>query len=351
MKKYFAFTLVELMVVIAIISVLIALLLPAVQAAREAARRIRCWNNLRQIGLGQHNYYSTYGSFTPGHIGCREPSNYTQIDSPRKYVLPDSSDPTQPKPTVQKVTPLTSTSGDIGKEAGWSLFLLPFIEQMSVYNAYNTDLWIDHPDNTKAVQTKIPTFLCPSKHNKQPLTHPFSTVTDFQAALLHYCGVESSYVRLPKEDGGLDTKDRDVFYNGMLCRIRTMWEFSGSQYSEKKGYRNASPVSDVPDGFSNTLMVTEDSKHSDGAWCSGRNIFQLSEYHFWKSSLKANNPLPDRRPLNDKTQNQNGFHAEHPNGLNAQFADGSVRFIPNEIDWFVVRCWVNRMDGDVFNAP
>jgi prepilin-type processing-associated H-X9-DG protein len=350
MKKHFAFTLVELCVVTAIIAVLIAILLPAVQAARESARRIKCWNNLKQIGIGQHNYYSTYGTFTPGQIGCREATAISQPDAPRYYVPPDASDPTKPNATPKQPDKSASTVNDIGKEAGWALFLLPFIEQTGIYANYNSDLWIDHPDNRAAVQTPISTYLCPSKHVTDPLTHPFGTVpSDFRAARLHYVGVETSYIRLPDKDGNLDSRDR-TSVNGMLCRIRTL-RATSKPYKEKIEFRNIVPVSDVPDGFSNTMMVTEDCSFYDGAWCSGRNIFQLTEYHFWTADLKAKNPLPPRRPLNDPKQNQNGFHAEHPNGLNFQFADGSVKFIPNEIDWFVVRCWVNRMDGDVFAAP
>ncbi|MDR1492592.1 MAG: DUF1559 domain-containing protein [Planctomycetaceae bacterium] len=197
MRKYFGFTLVELLVVIAIIGMLIAILLPAVQMAREAARRISCWNNLRQIGLGHHNYYTTYGTFPPGHIGRRDPA-VAQLNAPRIYVNPDPNDPSVPSSTKQP-DKSASTPNDVGKEAGWGLFILPFIEQSGVYASYNSNLWIDHPDNRQAVQTPISTYLCPSAHIADPLTHPGSTFpavgkpNEFQAARLHYAGLQRSH--------------------------------------------------------------------------------------------------------------------------------------------------------------
>jgi prepilin-type processing-associated H-X9-DG protein len=366
MKKYFAFTLVELCVVVAVIGVLIALLLPAVQAAREAARRIRCWNNLKQIGLGQHNYHLSYGTFTPGQIGAR---NTAQLNAPhRKWVNPLASDTSQPSKTKLMANPYDLVGSDyaglndVGKEAGWALFLLPFIEQSSIYEAYNSDVWIDHPDNFKVVRTIIPLYLCPSTKDKDPLTHPSSTFptkkkandpNEFKAARMHYAALGRSIINSEtfRDSGGKSNGMLYLLSTGILSGI-TMARF------EDPNMRQAEPVADVPDGFSNTMMVTEDNKHNDGAWCSGRSIFQLSKYHlFLDKGINTADAMSDirgcqqRRPLNDKTQNQNGFHANHPNGLNGQFADGSVKFISNEIDWFVLRCWVNRMDGDVFNAP
>ena len=127
------FTLIELLVVVAIIGVLIALLLPAVQAAREAARRIQCTNNLKQLGLAIHNYESTAGALPP--------------------------------PFVQ-----TGSGSTVTWSNGWSVHgrILPFMEQNSVYNAINFNLRYSTLDNVTIPGTVISGFLCPSETQSQP---------------------------------------------------------------------------------------------------------------------------------------------------------------------------------------
>src|SRR5437879_5382017 len=130
-----AFTLIELLVVIAIIGVLIGLLLPAVQKVREAANRMKCSNNMKQLGLAQHGYHDTYGKFT-----C-------------------SWDYEQPKAGVRPT----------GQFTAWSVYLLPYIEQGSLYQQYNFNLipfnsasvTVPNP-NPGVVSTKLQVFQCPS---------------------------------------------------------------------------------------------------------------------------------------------------------------------------------------------
>src|SRR5215475_5762734 len=105
-----AFTLIELLVVIAIIAVLIALLLPAVQAAREAARRIQCSNNMKQLGLALHNYHQAIGSFPIGRMGIRRPAGDPGY----------AGDPTGAK-----------------NRRTWAWLILPYLEQGNAYNAIN----------------------------------------------------------------------------------------------------------------------------------------------------------------------------------------------------------------------
>lgn len=126
-NKNRGFTLIELLVVIAIIAILIALLLPAVQQAREAARRSICKNNLKQLGLGLHNYHGAHNRFPPGML----------------YRTP------LPGTTATKRTP-------------FCLFLLPFIDQGNVYNLYNHDDSWQLPSNDAARIVPIPTWQCPS---------------------------------------------------------------------------------------------------------------------------------------------------------------------------------------------
>src|SRR5262249_52762419 len=121
------FTLIELLVVLAIIALLVGLLLPAVQRVREAANRVKCANNLKQIGLACHAYHDSRGSFPPG------------------YTAWPSSDPLATSPGW-----------------GWAAYLLPFLEQSNLSQSIQFNLPIEHPANADTRLTRLPLFLCPS---------------------------------------------------------------------------------------------------------------------------------------------------------------------------------------------
>ena len=135
------FTLIELLVVISIIAVLIALLLPAVQSAREAARRISCYNNLKQMGLGMHNYLSSNDCFPPGSLYADDALSQA------------------------KGTPLFSNY------AGWAVSILPYMEQPQLYNAYNTQVHNWDASNTTVISTKLAAQICPSDVNGDSYDH------------------------------------------------------------------------------------------------------------------------------------------------------------------------------------
>lgn len=132
------FTLIELLVVIAIIAVLVSLLLPAVQQAREAARRTQCQNNLKQIGLALHNYLDTHQVFPPAYLGS--PVN---AGSAFGVNYPDDN-----------------RNGASG--LGWGAMILPFVEQSALFGQFDPTIPLWAPQQVAALKTKVAVFLCPS---------------------------------------------------------------------------------------------------------------------------------------------------------------------------------------------
>jgi type II secretory pathway pseudopilin PulG len=356
LRNFFAFTLVELMTVLTIIGLLIALLLPAVQVVRESARRINCQCNLKQMGIAQHSYFEVHGSYTAGAVGRRadfRPNVPSGGDGFHHQWVPSSN-----------IDPALSDHpmGHVGVHIGWGLMLLPFLEQEGLYTAYDNNLWVDHPKNKQAVRTVLPVFLCPSAAAPQYTTKkgaqkgadgkitivPYSVYslrtntmttpnytrimrtteegkqpTDdngkyFRCARSHYGGISVTYIlhnykRLPGDLGGNP--------NGML-------------YPICREYTN--PVSEVSDGTSNTMMISEAYNNPDMAWSTATNLISQPQTIVLKPSHE---------------DSAAGFQSCHPNGMNSLFVDSSIRFFSVNVDPFVLRCWINRMDGDVIPEP
>src|SRR5262249_26910646 len=128
-KRAGAFSLVELMIVIALLAALVGLLVPAVQRAREAANRNSCQNNLRQIATALHNYHDDQGAFPAGYVAS---------------------------------APYVDGATDTSPGWGWGVKILPFLDQAGVYNQLNLSLPIEAPENVKAVQTFLNVYRCPS---------------------------------------------------------------------------------------------------------------------------------------------------------------------------------------------
>ena len=144
--KRCAFTLVELLVVIAIIGVLVALLLPAVQMAREAARRTQCGNNLKQISLGLANHHTAQGEFPAGVTDRRPFGSTTQ------------------------------------RQLSWNVFLLPYIEQTNVFDTFDLNLPYDAPENAEAAGTVLEVYLCPTTSTRAVDRQKDKTSDDLAAA-------------------------------------------------------------------------------------------------------------------------------------------------------------------------
>lgn len=209
------FTLVELLVVIAVIGVLVALLLPAVSAAREAARRTSCSNNLRQLAIGLHSYATMLGSFP---AGCVEPNR---------------------------------------KRIAWSVYLLPFIEYRNVYDRFDTSRPYTALESREATTTLIPVYLCPS------------TARVDADRINHTSGDKN-------KNGAFDQGDWMAMtdYGGLFgIHLDPAEPFIPNGVMI---YDRAFRPRDITDGLSHTIVVAEDTgrgwkKH--GEWANGENIF------------------------------------------------------------------------------
>jgi len=275
-----AFTLIELLVVIAIIGILIGLLLPAVQKVREAASRMSCSNNLKQLGLGLHNYESSFQKLPSGYLSATASLN----------------------------------GENLGSGWGWGAQLLPFIEQDNLFRQINTKL--DILDSTHAtVRTRVmKTFRCPSD---TPTGETF-TVRNESGTVL--CDL--------------------AFANYVACGGN--YEVSrGPQLNTGIGLRNSGyRLTDIQDGTSNTLFLTErESKRSPnttwvGAVTGGINPPLnpgLDDELGQTFILTQTGEVDEARMPNNSLAHVEDASSRHTGGVMAVFGDGSVRFIRDSI--------------------
>jgi len=340
-----AFTLVELLVVIAIIGMLIAILLPAVQAAREAARRMSCANNLRQIGIAFHNHHDVHDRLPPGGVGVRPLSG---INSP------DENDLTRPR----------IEGNTVAEEFAWNVYLLPFLEQTGVAGALNTDLWIDHPANREAVRTILPVFLCPSVGEPRPTTNnvvgnvtrtmttPFMTFPRsgpdvFRSGRSHYAGVQSETLLPPRGE----TRPPDAAGRPRTNQTKGMLIAGAEPFT----------LGDCLDGTSNTLIFTEDSDHRDSAWASLRNLFvQMNSMPRYADSRSCIGTMDDfgnwgtagiNEPCARGLEEWNNTFSYHPGGVMILMLDGSAHFISERIHYLTYAHLINRASGQTVQLP
>lgn len=335
-RKSRGFTLIELLVVIAIIAILIALLLPAVQQAREAARRTQCKNNLKQIGLGIHNYESTYSRFPSA-------GEYTDEGAKDRRYFPVSL----------------------------YVALLPFVEQGNIYSQWNMNFHYTNPANAPLAKKVIPGYVCPSNAITQIDVLGYGT-SDYMP--IAYTDIDPiTGARNPSVAGVALNADS----NGALGQCRKM--------------------ADSTDGTSNTALVIEDAGRSTGM--AGKNditnIKQIGGSRGYDPSqlyatadtspgvpggnfsapgrwadvdggsgvsgapnypaetkIINNNSVPKGGPagcpwnVNNCGPNDEPF-SQHTGGCQLVLGDGSVRFLSENVDRSIIRKLCNPQDGEV----
>ena len=234
-----AFTLIELLVVIAIIGVLVGMLLPAVQKVREAAARMKCGNNLKQIGVALHSYHEANGVFPSGYIDGNKDSTST----------PDN---------------------DVGPGWGWACFLLPYLEQSNVYNQIDFSVGVGVGVNVQICQTQLTIFQCPSDPNQQNVIIYDSSFGNPIATVAHgnYIGC-NGWVECFSNAGGnyQPTSDGGGAEDGDGS-ASTGSQTGTGQKGNGLFYRNSrNKATDVTDGLSNTIVVGERcAAHSPTTW-------------------------------------------------------------------------------------
>jgi len=309
------FTLIELLVVIAIIGVLVALLLPAVQAAREAARRAQCVNNLKQIALGLYNYQDVHGAFPMA-----------------SYLQPTYSNPNW------------TTNGN-----AWTVGLLPFIEQQPLYNGYNTGLNYGNMAQLTAFATGINTFWCPSDWTVStaaimPASTPFFSweAANYPGSVrVQFCSYAASTGSWFAQDLSSATSPIDASNNGMVF------------------FQSCRGLADILDGTSNTILLGE----------RGHGLLALAERLTWhwqfaptRVLFTAEWPPNPQRVLKDLSVSVGNIlnsnpsivllsaSSFHPGGCNFAFVDGSVHFIQNSVDCWPIDPGTGQPLGLVYDA-
>jgi prepilin-type N-terminal cleavage/methylation domain-containing protein len=334
MKRRTGFTLVELLVVIAIIGILIALLLPAVQAAREAARRSQCANNLKQIGLALHNYVDTAKSFPPARVRDeRHPQSWNS------------------------------------NNINWAARILAHMEQSALYEATDWTVWPgwDPPNNVVRNQV-VKGFLCPSDggEGRVPWTAPDGTRVVGGSPSSSWG--HTNYVGSIGDDFRIRTRARDnrgMFYE---MRYRNSGEAAGpvTFASIRDGTSNTVVVSECIIGFprlqanstepnprvqNDNGCATGGSPDTDGgrargnSWFRGYNPASIA----FTTLMTPNSPLYDCGLNSDRTAY--AARSFHPGGVQCVFADGSGHFISETIDWSLWRWLGNKSDGNPVQVP
>ncbi len=324
----FAFTLVELLVVIAIIGILVGLLLPAVQAAREAARRMSCSNNIRQLGLALHNYESAHKVIPPSRISLTTPAIFQQ---------------------------------------SWVSMILPYVEQNNVYSAYKHGLPWYAAANDALTTVKLPTMTCPSapSDREYPTQNLYSAVTNNARTSERPIWGYSDY-------GSINAVRNAAFIVSGLPSLGTK-EVFGAMARGPAGVKFAA----ITDGLSNTIVVAEGAGRP-GMYVSGKKVMNprtgniafgtpyTADGWGWAdinggfsidganalgvqndTSSSGNTTLAAGGTCFMNCTNDSELYAFHSGGGQFLFGDGSVQFLSQTINGATFVALLTRDSGDI----
>lgn len=312
------FTLVELLVVIAIIGMLVALLLPAIQQARESARRMQCANKLKQLSLGIHNYESAHKGFP---YGC--------------YSWADDCDPARWDGSTKRWY----------EDHNWYSYVMAYIDQTAIHQMIDFDYMMSHVKNYEARTTKCPNFSCPSDIGQ----------VENEWGHKNWAKLRSNYVcnwgntNYAQTNIGSPGTDEDLDGEGYDPNNQ---RFRGAPFVPKRN----NPMQKIKDGLSNTLMFSETLvlPHTGSAW--GGPISEVSvsvggqTFNGFRTpnsedgdsviqhpsaAICASNGIPTPKKVSGHLNQIFTARSHHPGGVNASRCDGAVSFYSDDISAFV----------------
>ncbi len=303
-----AFTLIELLVVIAIIAVLIGLLLPAVQKVREAANRMKCTSNLKNIGLSLHQFHDTHGKFPPARINATA------------------------------AAPIVLNGVTYRTQHSWAPFALPYLEQQNLAQRYNFNLEWDanDPQQRSVIRTQLKILQCPSAKGDR-------TAPNNGGACGDYVPITGYAAALATVGGQVDR----VGDPGGVMRANEMWRFA-----------------DITDGTSQTVMFVECAGRNE-LWQAGRLMAPTGAAGGpWAAEgapfvLRGASPDGTRNTPNPPSwagtcaincTNDNETYAFHSGGTNVILSDGSARFLRADISIRVFARLITRSGGEVISG-